>query len=339
MKRMHIVVIVLMLLMTLGLGSAWAVVGLPTASFSGNASTTATIVSTPGNFELVNAVIEKANYRDGTSALENGVDESIIGMTVTISGANRSGDYSFTDAVITVSDGSFNYISATLSDVVFVTDGVKWYLNPGLDVNNPSTLNLTNIVLSTDMAHPSRYIDELIQVKGAGDRLGMKIIMQIYSGSIAGDSSSDIFTGLIDGSPLAVAPPSGVRTIGYWKNHDEERNFFISTAVSLSSVFSTTGALDISLAKNGKKNMQEKAKQQFAALLLNLASSLDASTLLTTGELGIYNLIVEPDAGSATAGDAAFVIETVINGGDAANMENAKDLADEINNRDHNNNN
>lgn len=325
-----------LLILSLGTGSAWAVIGLPTANFSGNASTTATVGSVPGKFELVNAVIEKVNYLDGTSTQANGANESIIGMTVTISGANRTGDYSFSDAVLTVSDGSYNYLSATLSDVVFVTDTVKWYLNPGLDGNNPATLNLSNIVLSTDATHPSQYIDELIQVKGAGDRIGMMITVQIFSGTMEGDSSSDIFTGLIDGSPPVVEPPSGVRTIGYWKNHDEERNFFISSAVSISSVFSSTGDLDLYLSKKGKKTMEEKAKQQLAALLLNLASSLDPSTLLTTGELEIHQMVL--GATGSTAADAKNVIESVINNRDSANMEHVKDLADEINNRDHNNN-
>ena len=65
----------------------------------------------------------------------------------------------------------------------------------------------------------------------------------------------------------------------------------------------------------------------------------EATTLLTTGELDIYNYIIEPDVPSATVSDAVIAIENVIINNDSANMENAKDLADEINNRDHNNNN
>lgn len=333
MKQIRMSLLVIMFLFTIGMGNSFAQVGLPTTNFSGNVVTTATIGTDTGYLELVNTVISQANYLDGTSTVMNTATESIIGMTVTISGASRTGDYTFSDAVITVSDGSFNYLSATVSNLVFVTDGVKWYLNPGLDINNPSTLNITNIVLSTDATHPSRYIDELILVKGAGDTLGMKMILQIFSGSITGDSDSDIFTGLLDGSPPVVDAPSGARTIGYWKNHDEERDFFIYSAVSMSSVFYTIDELNFALSKNGKKNMTEKARQQLSALLLNLASSLAPSTVLSSGELQILQMIVPTYDATATVGEAKTEIENAINGG--YSLEDAKDLADEINNRDH----
>jgi hypothetical protein len=334
MKKFCFLPIVLVFLLALGVGSAWSIVSLPTANFSGNAQTTAGIGT--GELTFVGGTIQKINYLDGTSTTVNGVDESIIDMTVTISGATRTGDYTFTDATFKISDGTFNYLSASLSDIVFVTNGVSWFLNPGLDANNAATLNLSGVVLSTDATHPSRFIDELQSELGTNNFIGMKMILTILSGAIEGDSTSDILTGLIDGVPETVAPPTGARTIGYWKNHDEERAAFIGAAVSLSSVFDSTALLNYYLSKNGKKNMEEKARQQLAASLLNCASSLQVTTQLTTGELEIYNLIVEPDAQSATVGDAKSTIETVILTPDLANMENAKDLADEINNRDHN---
>lgn len=201
MKKLAIISIVFSLLFFIGIGNGWTVITLPTANFSGNAQTTATVGSDIGSLTLVNAVILKVNYLNGTSTtlntILNTIDETIIGKTVTISGANRTGDYTFSDAIFTITDGSFTYFSATLSNIVFVTDGLKWYLNPSLDVNNPATLNLTNIVLHTDVNHPSRYIDELNSVKGTTDAIGMKMILQIISGTITGDSTSDIFTGLI----------------------------------------------------------------------------------------------------------------------------------------------
>jgi hypothetical protein len=126
--------------------------------------------------------------------------------------------------------------------------------------------------------------------------------------------------------------------VGYWKNHDEERNAFVSAAVSGSidilDVFLTEHDLTYCLTKKGKKTMLEKAEQQLAALLLTIASSLEQSALLTVGELEIYNHIVDPDVSQATVGDAVFVIEDVIsNFIDTINIENAKDLADEINSR------
>lgn len=326
------VIIASMLFM--GIGSAWSEVSLPTVNFSGNVQTTAGIGT--GSMTLVNAVISKVNYLDGSNYTVNIAGESIIGKKVTISGATRTGNYSYQDAVFKISDGTFNYFSATLSNVILVTDGTSWFLNPGLDATNATTLNLSGVVLGTDVTHPSRFITELQSQLGTGSILGMKMILSIVTGAIEGDSTSNIFTGLIDGVPPSVTPPTGARTIGYWKNHDNERNAFISAAVALSIVFPDAGTLNYYLSKKGPKLMLEKAKQQFAALLLNCASSLPQSTQLATGELQIYNLIVEPDVTSATVGDAKAVIATVINTANSAQMENAKDLADEINNRDEN---
>ena len=333
MKRLAIT-LCFALLFTIGMGSALAIVGLPTANFSGNAQTTAASGTDPGSLTLVSAVISKVNYLDGTSTTTNGANESIIGKTVTITGATRTGAYTFSNAVISVSDGTFNYFTATLSDIVFVTDGLKWYLNPGLDINNPATLNLTNVVVNTDASHPSKYINDLSTVMGANNTLGMKMILQIVSGSLAGNSTSDIFTGLIDGTPPTVEAPSGARSMGFWKTHNDERNAFINTAVSLSSVFLSANELNYYLSLQGKKSMLDKAKQQLAALLLNIASSLSPSTQLNAGELEILLLLNPAYGTSATVGDAKTEIEIAILS--LTNLEHAKDLGDEINNRDEN---
>lgn len=339
MKKSIIISLIFILLLFAWSGSAWAEISLPTSNFSGNAETTATTGSDIGFFSLYNTVISNVNYLDGTSTTVNTTDESIIGITATISGATRTGDYTFSDAIISVSDGSFNYITATLSDIVFLTDGTKWYLNPGLDINDLSTLNLSNIVLNTDVDHPSRYIDELISVKGNSDAMGMKIILEVLSGNIEGDGYFDIFTGLIDGVLPAVEAPSGAKSIGYWKNHGDERGFFIRDAASdnidILNVFDTDSALNYYLLKKGKKSMEEKAKQQLAALLLNVAASLNPAILLSTGELELidpdYDLIPEGDGVGDTIGDAVIDVENAILTGD--DLERAKDLADEINNR------
>jgi hypothetical protein len=333
MKKSGIILLIFILLSLVGIGSTSAIVTLPTSNFSGNAQTTATVGSDIGSLTLVNVVISKVNYLDGTSTIVNTTNETIIGKTVTISGANRTGDYTFSNAIFTISDGSFTYFSATLSDIVFVTDGTKWYLNPALDVTNPATLNLTNIVLHTDIDHPSRYINELNSVKGINNAIGMKMILEVLSGNIEGNGNFNIFTGLIDGAPEVVAAPSGARSVGFWKTHDDEREAFINSAVSYSTVFTSASALRYYLTLTGKKPMVDKAKQQLAALLLNVASSLNISTVLNAGELEILQLINPVYGTGATVGDALTEIENSINGN--TNLELAKDLADEINNRDH----
>ena len=76
--------------------------------------------------------------------------------------------------------------------------------------------------------------------------------------------------------------------------------------------------------------MDVKAKQQFAAVLLNISASLDPTTPLTTGEQEILD-----DFGTGTTiGDAQAAIANAISTG--TNLELAKDLGDEINNRKHN---
>lgn len=142
---------------------------------------------------------------------------------------------------------------------------------------------------------------------------------------------SFLFTGIIMGFPV-LSDAAGARSVGYWKNHDYERNAFIGGAVSLSSVFDTTSLLDYYLSKKGKKNMEERTKQQLAALLLNVASGLSEDTLLTSGELEILQMIDSTYDTSATVGDALYEIENAIVGG--YYLEVAKNLADEINNRD-----
>jgi hypothetical protein len=77
--------------------------------------------------------------------------------------------------------------------------------------------------------------------------------------------------------------------------------------------------------------MEEKAKQQLAALLLNVASCLDPTTILSSGELEILQFINLNYGVDATVGDAVWEIENAIING--VNLESAKDLADEINNR------
>lgn len=293
--------------------------------------TTAATTNDPGSLSLVNAVVSKVNYINGSSAITNGTGESIIGKTVSITGATRTGNDTFSNAVITISDGSFVYFSATLSNIIFVTDGLKWYLNPSLDINNPATLNMTNIVLLTDIAHPSQYISELQSITGTNNALGMKMILLLVSGTLAGDSSSDIFTGLIDGTPHVINAPNEARSMGFWKTHDAERNSFISAAVSLSNVFNSADDLNYYLSMQGKKSMLEKAKQQLAALMLNVASSLSLSTQLDAGELEILQLINPAYGTGATVGDAVTEIENAILS--STNLEHAKDLGDEINNR------
>jgi hypothetical protein len=331
MKRLVFMTLIIAILLMLKAGSVWSAVSLPTASFSGSVDTTAGV----GTGELtINATISQVNYLDGTSTTVNGVVESLIGKDVVITGATRIGDYTFADATFSIIDGSFHYLSATLSNITLVACGFNWCLNPNLDPDDASTLNLTINFLAADATHPSQFIDELQVKMGLSSVIGIKMVLIDTIGSIEGDSISDISPGLVDGVPTTVEGPTVAKSIGYWKNHDEERYFFITNAISISEVFHTTTDLDASLAKKGKKSMVEKAEQQLAALLLNIAASLDPSTVLSPGELEILQFINPIYDTNATVGDALVEIEDVVNSQLDSSYEAAKDLADEINNRD-----
>lgn len=338
MKKFSVIPIVLVLLLILGVGSAWSVVSLPTVNFSGNLQATAG--NGVGELTLVSTVVSKVNYLDGTATTVNSVDESIIDMTVTISGAVRTGDYTFTDAVLIISDAatSFNYFSANLNNIILIC-GASCVLNPGLDASNPATLNMTNVVIGTDIDHPSRFIDELVSQMGTNNVLGMKMILLYLNGAIEGDAEFDIFTGLIDGVTEGggggVELPTSAKSIGFWKNHEEERLSVIDGAVANSDVFLSDAALTFALTKKGKKTMLQKAQQQLAALLLNTVSGLDLSTVLSAGELEIIQIINPAYDATATVADALYEIESELLYGDL--LEDAKDLADELNNRDHRN--
>ncbi|MEN8262911.1 MAG: hypothetical protein ABFR82_05565, partial [Nitrospirota bacterium] len=73
------------------------------------------------------------------------------------------------------------------------------------------------------------------------------------------------------------------------------------------------------------------AKRQFVALLLNVAASVESTTWLSQGELEIIQIMVAGYGTGTTISDAIIEIENSII--TSTNLESAKDLAEEINNR------
>jgi hypothetical protein len=327
-------------------GHGWALTTKPTLNYTG---ITTTSVSGTDVTLTVNGNIDRAIYLDGTSTTANNTEETIVDATLSITGAVADDCTAFPNAVffsnatMTITGPAPDnhvYMSADLS--VVMLDLGNWLLFPAvLDPADPSTLNLSNIVLSS-AGHPSRWVDEFVSVlnplptKIAG--MTMNLTNPPLTGSFCGGGTFNA-SGVIDGAPEEVViPPSGARTIGYWKNHDEERNAFIDVAISLSDVFGTPAELEADLTRKGKKGMLLKARQQFAALLLNCAASLDPDAIvLDAGELEILQLIDSMYGTGSTVQDAKNEIEAIITADPPATQdmqENAKDLADEINNRD-----
>lgn len=145
-----------------------------------------------------------------------------------------------------------------------------------------------------------------------------------------------------------MAPPAVPCTIGFWKNREFEEKgllkFFQGSdfddvkaeAVAISSIFTSEQELIDALTSNGPRGPEARAKQQLAALLLNVAAgnlfSSNTKCRLFTGVYGT-ELDTTGDGIADTNIEAALVlIESNILSGDRALILEAQSLADDINN-------
>jgi hypothetical protein len=151
--------------------------------------------------------------------------------------------------------------------------------------------------------------------------------------------------GLVPVEPPAVVGTPNPCTIGFWKNREQGKKGLLqffpdgdfdavkAEAVSISSVFASEAELVEALTSKGARTIEERARQQLSALVLNLASGtrfpdntkcrLFFGNELDTDGDGVADL---------TVGAAFTQIESDILSGDPALQEPAKDLADDINN-------
>ena len=145
-----------------------------------------------------------------------------------------------------------------------------------------------------------------------------------------------------------VAPEPITCTVGFWKNREDGKTGLLkffpgadydavkTAAVAISSVFGTVTELTDALTSTGSRTIEERAKQQLAALVLNIAGGVlyPANTKCRTF-LGANGTQIDLD-GNGTADitlEAALTqIESDILSGDPALQQAAHDLADDINN-------
>jgi len=193
------------------------------------------------------------------------------------------------------------------------------------------------------------FVDDLIDPGEVSARLF--IVSSFDPGTsdltVNGDFSLDApgTCGLVPVEPPQVIGTPTPCTIGFWKNREAGRKGLLkffpdgdfdavkAEAVSISSVFGSEAELVEALTSKGRRTVEERAKQQLAALLLNVA----AGTLFpdnTKCKLFLGNEVDTDGDGVAdlTVGEALTQIESDILSGDPALQEAAQQLADDINN-------
>jgi hypothetical protein len=145
-------------------------------------------------------------------------------------------------------------------------------------------------------------------------------------------------------SNTCVSPAGGMPvpcTIGFWKNRAEkdngQTNHFpdpqfgqvVDAAADLTSAFADGSELLEALLRSGKRTQEQKAEQQLAALLLNLAAG-DLFPDNQKCELFEGNEIADNACvGDATVGAA---LDGILADLQAGFFEQSKDCADDINN-------
>lgn len=331
MKRMFVLISLITLVAGLA-GVAQAEIPKPTANILGVFNTDLT------NGLTLDALISLVTYLDNSSTNVDTAEETIIDASVALSGmvyqsTDASGNYLFSDGTFTISDASGTFMSADLVGVKVTPQG---YVNPAL------SMNLKNIVFDTSLN--SRFcqeFDNALQQAGLTEA-GVKLTLDLWSGSFDSSGYGNA-SGLVDGAPtvIIVVEP---RTIGFWKQQIDQKGngsekytggeiaCLIEQALALDAsygssggdVFGSDGLLFRSDATSrGKRDMNIRARQQLAALLLNVVSERLAQD--TPVSLPEYTT-------STNVGEALVEVEQMINSGVAEDVETGKDIADFINN-------
>jgi hypothetical protein len=192
----------------------------------------------------------------------------------------------------------------------------------------------------TDFIDPGETSESLFLISAFGPG-------EITDSMAAVGSSFAIDTRTTSMGPV-IAPPAVPCTIGFWKNREDGKKGLLkffengdydlvkAEAVLISSVFDTQAELVAALTSKGRRSIEERAEQQLAALLLNIAvgNLFPANTRcrLFVGEKGTL-LDTNGDGVADTNVEAALtLIESNILSGDPNLQAEAHELADDINN-------
>lgn len=184
-------------------GKGWSQnVQLPHAQFEGFMATY--LNGLDYDLEFIDMYITGVTLSNGSQPGSDPVIDAMVKITTKRNPIGVPGT-NFDNATITISKGLTTYFSATLKNINFTPGGAQWFLNPGLNVNDPDTLNLTNIILNPS---GSAYIQDLATQLGTGNIAGMQMTLDVFDGSITQDSYAFV-QGLFDGVQAVVpnAPP------------------------------------------------------------------------------------------------------------------------------------
>ncbi|MBI4687121.1 MAG: cadherin repeat domain-containing protein [Nitrospirae bacterium] len=204
-KQKLIITIFAVLSLFIHAETGWSqTVGRPHALFEGFMATylNGAGYGLPYDLQFFDTVIVGVVLNDGSTPANDPIIGKTVEITTTRTPAGVPGT-SFNNATIKITDGITTYLSATLTNINFTTDGVQWFLNPGLDINNPQTLNLTNILLNPN---GSAYIQELAAALGNNNIAGLQMTLDVFDGDITQNSNSFI-QGLFDGVPASTNTP------------------------------------------------------------------------------------------------------------------------------------
>ncbi len=326
---------VLMMLVITGMALAFTVqaaVPKPTANFTGIFNVSPTTGLT------LDAHITLVGYQDNTTTDADTAQETIIGSELTLSGVvyqstDASGNALFSDGTMAISDASGTFMTASIVGVKVDTMG---YINPAL------SMNLKNIVFNASLN--SRFCTEFssaLQQAGINEA-GAKFTLDLMFGSFDSTAFGNA-QGLVDGAPMVVIVVEP-RTIGFWKQQAEQKgngstkytvdelNVLINQALALDSSYAGSGGnvfnnnttlFKSDMLSQGKRDLSGRGRQQIASLLLNLVSGrLSQSTPISLPEY----------TAATTVGAALTEVEQGIKSGVAAQVEDAKNIADFINN-------
>jgi hypothetical protein len=208
----------------------------------------------------------------------------------------------------------------------------------------PSSVEIQSTVVrwhfETDFIDPGETSESLYLISPFGPG-------EITDSMAAVGSSAAIDTRTTSVGPV-LAPPAVACTIGFWKNREdgkvgllkffEDGDFDLvkAEAVLISSVFDTPADLVAALTSKGRRSIAERAEQQLAALLLNIAAGnlfpTNTKCRLFMGEKGTL-LDTSGDGLADNNVEAALtLIESNILSGDPNLQAEAQAFADDINN-------